>query len=346
MPGALETRTGGYGYDREIIAGLRALGWTVQVANLDASYPFPTAEARAHAAATLAAQPDGALVVVDGLAFGAMDQEAAQEAARLRLVALVHHPLALENGLDPGIARALAVSEFRALAATRGVVVTSPATADVLVASYGVARSAVAAVMPGTSAAPIARGSATGGPVHLLAVASLVERKGYDVLMAALAALAHLPWRLTCVGSPLLQPATAAAIVADVRARGLETRVTFAGEMDQSALDIAYDAADVFVLPTRYEGYGLVVAEAIARGLPVVSTRTGGIPDLVGDEAGRLLEPGDVGGWIDTLAAVLAPDGTLRQALAAGARVRREQLRRWPDAAEDMSAALQRFSTS
>lgn len=346
VPGDLESRTGGYGYDRSIVAGLRALGWMVDIRRLDDSFPFPTAYARAHAVAELAAVPAGGLVLADGLAFGAMAEEAAREASRLRFVGLVHHPLALENGLDAATARALVESETRALACTRGVVVTSEATARAL-APYGIAAEDIAVVMPGTAPAPLARGSARDGqgPVQLLCVASLVERKGHDVLIAALTHLKHLAWHLTCVGSHRLQPPTAAAIVEQVRASGLAGRVTFTGELDQTALDAAYDAADVFVLPTRYEGYGMAVAEAVARGLPVVSSYTGAIPELVGKDSGLLLEPGNISGWTYALGLLLSPDWDLRRQLAEGARKRRATLPQWHDAAGAMAAALTRFST-
>jgi glycosyltransferase involved in cell wall biosynthesis len=261
-------------------------------------------------------------------------------------VGLVHHPLALENGLDAATARAFVESETRALACTRGVVVTSEATARAL-APYGIAAEDIAVVVPGTTPGPLARGSghSGAGPVRMLCVASLVERKGYDVLIAALAQLKHLAWHLTCVGSHRLQPPTAAAIVDQVRAHGLGDRVTFAGELGQAALDAAYDAADLFVLPTRYEGYGMAVAEAVARGLPVVSSYTGAIPELVGKDSGLLLEPGNVGGWTYALGLLLSPDWDLRRQLAAGARARRDTLPRWHDAAAAMAAALTRFST-
>jgi glycosyltransferase involved in cell wall biosynthesis len=345
VPGDLAARTGGYAYDREMVAGLRTLGWTVGIRQLDPTFPFPTSYARAHAVAELAALPAGALVLIDGLAFGAMPEEAAREAARLRLVALVHHPLALENGLDAETAQSLAASETRALASTRGVVVTSEATAARL-GSYGVAPDDIAVVVPGTDSAPVARGSTRHGPgpVTMLCVASLVERKGHDVLLAALTHLKHLSWHLTCVGSHRLQPRTAAAIVDQVQASGLTDRVTFLGELNQRGLDSAYDAADLFVLPTRYEGYGMAVAEAVARGLPVVSTYTGAIPELVGSDSGMLLEADNVSGWTYALGLLLSPDWDLRRQLADGARMRRQALPTWTDAAQAMAAALTKFS--
>jgi hypothetical protein len=161
IPGQLEARTGGYEYDRQITRALRARGVVVDVVALDGSFPAPTAAARAHATHVLAAVPDGELVMVDGLAFGAMAGEAAREARRLRLVALVHHPLADETGRTPDEAAALKGSETRALAATRLVVVTSPATGRRL-ADFGVPADRVLVVEPGTEPAAPARGSCGG----------------------------------------------------------------------------------------------------------------------------------------------------------------------------------------
>jgi glycosyltransferase involved in cell wall biosynthesis len=88
----------------------------------------------------------------------------------------------------------------------------------------------------------------------------------------------------------------------------------------------------VFVLPTWYEGYGMAVAEALARGLPVVSTATGAIAELMGGGAGLLVPPGDVEALAHALSAIVT-DGALRARLAAGARQARIRLRSWDDAA-------------
>lgn len=350
VPGSLETRTGGYGYDREIVLGLMELGWKVDVCGLDASFPAPTPEARAHAREALAALPDHMLVLADGLAFGLLADEAHEERERLRFVALVHHPLALEHGLDAATARALVESETRALASTRGVVVTSRATVGSL-APYGVAADRIAVVPPGTAPAPIARGTRGSGdtrtdaPVELLSVASLTPRKGHDVLFAALAPLAHLPWRLTCAGAPHGHDAYASALAAQVAAAGLEDRITFAGSLDAAALDAAYARADVFVLPTRHEGFGMAVAEAVARGLPVISTPTGGIPDMVDAGSGVLVPIDDVEALRAALTTVLGDDRA-RERLAQGARARRAELPRWAESVRAMSAALHRFGAN
>jgi hypothetical protein len=119
VPGDLETRTGGYGYDRRIIAGLRDRGWRVDVLGLDSSFPVPTPAAREHATEVLARIPDGSTVLVDGLALGALPVEIERESARLKVLGLVHHPLAEETGIDPALAASLKISESRALAAVR-----------------------------------------------------------------------------------------------------------------------------------------------------------------------------------------------------------------------------------
>jgi glycosyltransferase involved in cell wall biosynthesis len=245
-------------------------------------------------------------------------------------VALVHHPLADETGLSAADRERLAASERRALTAARHVIVTSQATAAGL-SRYGVAAGSITVVEPGTDAAPQARGS--GGPdVELLCVASLVPRKGHDVLLRALAPLADEAWHLTCVGGLDHDPGWTATIRAQVHTLGLDDRVSLIGALGRSELDRRYDRADVFVLPTWYEGYGMAVAEALARGLPVVSTATGAIGDLVGDAAGRLVPAGDAA----ALSAALAPllrDAALRARLGAGAREAWGRMPSWIDAA-------------
>ncbi|MEP7116639.1 MAG: glycosyltransferase family 4 protein [Acidobacteriota bacterium] len=348
VPGDLARRTGGYGYDREIIAGLRTLGWRVAVVSLDGSFPQPSATARVEAAQALAALPDGTLVLADGLAFGVMGVEAEREARRLSFVALVHHPLADETGLDEDLVAEFEASERRALAATRGVVVTSHATRRRL-ADFGVSGDRVAVVVPGTTPSPLARGTrGTSGadsdvPVALLCVASLVPRKGHDVLVAALARLRHLSWHLTCAGSQTLHPPTTAKVQAQLHALGLVDRVTLAGELDEAALAAAYDRADLFVLATRHEGYGMAVAEALACGVPVVSTATGGISELVDATSGVIVPMDDPEALAEALAPLVSDDGARARAIA-GARATRDSLPRWDEAARAMAAALTRFA--
>jgi len=343
IPGDLETLTGGYGYDRRIIDGLRALGWRVQVEALDHSFPNPTPFAREDARRRFATIADGSVVLIDGLAFGALAVEAEDERQRLRLVALVHHPLADETGIDSRAAASLEASEKRALATTRVVVVTSRPTADGL-ARYGVSADRIAVVVPGTDPAALARGSGSGS-VQLLCVASLIPRKGHAALVEALARLRHAAWHLTCVGNLDRDAQTTTRVRAMLAQYDLTDRVTFTGDLHQPELDREYDRADVFVLPTFHEGYGMVVGEALARGLPVISCPTGAIGELVTPDAGVLVSPGNVAELADALAAVIDHDD-VRSRLAAGARRVRKRLPTWETASRQMAEVLEEAERS
>jgi glycosyltransferase involved in cell wall biosynthesis len=172
-------------------------------------------------------------------------------------------------------------------------------------------------------------------------VATLTPRKGYELLLRALASVPVRNWRLTCAGSVDRDPATAARIRTLVRELAFEDRVTLAGDLDADRLALEYDRADLFVLPTLYEGYGMAVAEALARGLPVISTSTGAIADLIGAHAGIVVSPGDITAFSNALARVLGDSG-VRVELAAGARAVREHLPTWAAAAAAMADALGR----
>jgi glycosyltransferase involved in cell wall biosynthesis len=340
VPGPLDTLTGGYGYDRRIAGGLRERGWAVTVHELAGTFPLPDEAARARAARTLAALPDGAVVIVDGLALGALPDEVEPHGDRLTFVGLVHHPLAAETGLDADVAARLEESERRALQSMRHVIVTSAATAALL-NPYGVLPDRVTVVNPGTDRAAPARGSA-GREVQLLCVATLIPRKGHDVLFRALASIPRRNWRLTCVGSLDRDPATVRQLRAQLTASHLTDRVSLAGEMNGGTLSAAYDGADLFVLPTLYEGYGMVVAEALARGLPVVATRTGAIGALVEPGAGVLVPPGNADALADALAAVVG-DPAYRDQLARGARDVRDRLPTWDQSCATMAETLERL---
>jgi glycosyltransferase involved in cell wall biosynthesis len=341
VPGPLDARTGGYEYDRQLVRALRERGLRVDFDALDSSFPAPTPTAHHHAAQRLSSLPDGATVIVDGLAFGAMPDEAAREAARLRLVALVHHPLAMETGVEPERKAALQHSETRALASATLVVVTSEPTARIVEHHYHVPAERVVVVVPGTLPAPLGQGSNGQHGVELLCVASVIPRKGHATLVHALAPLRDLPWRLTCVGSLEADPPTADALLRLLRETGLESRVVLTGSVDPALVADFYHRADVLVMPTFFEGYGMAVAEALARGVPVVATTTGAIPELVGTDAGLLVAPGEEEPLREALHRVLT-DAGLRDTLRAGARAVRERLPTWDEAAATLAAALAR----
>jgi glycosyltransferase involved in cell wall biosynthesis len=292
VPGELTIPTGGYAYDRRIVQELGALGWHVDVVNLGAHFPHPSAEQRAAAAARLLAIPEGRPVVVDGLAYGVLPDAADALCRTHPVIALVHHPLAVESGLFDADASRLRTSERAALACARLVIVTSAATAQLLITDYGVAADRITIALPGTDAAAPAKGSSD-GIVRLLAVGAVVPRKGYDVLIAALASISELPWTLTIAGDRTRDPVCAARLDAAIAHHGLGGRVAVLGAVSDERLAELYDSADLFVLPSRFEGYGMAFAEALAHGLPVIGTTAGAIPDTVPQGAGVLVPPDD-----------------------------------------------------
>jgi glycosyltransferase involved in cell wall biosynthesis len=338
IPGDLETLTGGYVYDRRLAAELTRCGWSIEVLSWAASFPHPSAADKAAAAASLAALPDGSLVLVDGLAYGVLPELAEAEARRLRLVALIHHPLALEPELSPAAHASLRLCECRALAAARAVIATSETTAETLVEDYDVAPERLAVAKPGTDRAPPARGSgrAASGP-HLLSVGTLTPRKGYDLLIEALARIADLSWTCSIAGSLTRSLETTAALRAAIAANRLGQRVRLLGEV--ADLAPLYDSADLFVLASRHEGYGMVFAEALQRGLPVIGTTAGAIPEVVPPAAGLLVPPNDPRSLAEALRQVVGDAGTRRH-LAAGARAAAETLPRWEETGRQVSALL------
>jgi glycosyltransferase involved in cell wall biosynthesis len=338
-PGPIESRTGGYIYDRRMIDGLRRLGWRADVIELDPTFPDPTPAALEHASQALTALPAGTIAMVDSLAVGAMPEIIVREAARLPIVALMHQPLAASFTLDPSVAARCADGERRALAVAALIVVTGSAALP-LIAGYGVASERLVVVEPGTDRVPLARGSRS-QVIELLTVATLNAGKGHELLLDALSVIDAPAWRLTCAGSLARDPATAARVRAAAARLQLEDRVVFAGDLDRDTLAACYDQADVAVLATRQETYGMAVAEALAYGLPVVATITGAIPQLVGEDAGVLVPVGDRDALIHALTRVIG-DASLRQRLAEGARRRRDQLPTWEEAAGRMAIALER----
>jgi len=338
VPGDLATPTGGYGYDRRIIEELRRLGWQVDVANIGDGFPFPSIAQRATALAILSAVPAGCPMVLDGLAFGALPEAGALR-SRTPLIALVHQPLALDPGLDTTQSEVFRESERASLAAAAHVVVTSAATARIVIADYDVPPQCVSVVRPGNDPVPPAPGSKD-AVVRLLSIGSVVPGKGYDLLIAALVTLADMPWRLTIAGDRTRNPAAAAQLDADIEAYGLGDRVAVLGAVLPERIDELYLASDIFVLASRFEGYGMALAEAIAHGLPVVSTTAGAIPDTVPAGAGLLVPPDNTTALAQALRRLIA-NPPERRRLATNARAAAAQLPTWQDSARLFAGAIE-----
>jgi glycosyltransferase involved in cell wall biosynthesis len=339
VPGDLATPTGGYAYDRRIIAELQRLGWQVDVIDLGDGFPRPNAAQRALAERRLDAVTGDGPVVIDGLALGVLPEAAANVRARRPLIALIHHPLALETGLSAADADALRASERTALTAAGSVIVTSAPTARLLVTDYGVPQDRITVARPGVDRVATAGGSRRDF-VQLLSVGSLVHRKGFDVLIAALAALTELPWRLAIAGDPTRNAAVAARIEAEITRYGLAGRVDVLGALPEERIAALYASADIFVLASRFEGYGMAYAEAIAHGLPVIGTTVGATPETVPPGAGILVPPDDRAALVTALRRLIADPGE-RERMAAAARNAAAALPTWQDSAMLFASAVE-----
>ena len=265
VPGPLDQQTGGYIYDARMAAGLRRRGWRVDVHGLEGTFPDADATAAASLDRVLERLVDGSRVLVDGLALGGLPDPIVAHRRRLHILALVHHPVSDETGLAVEVRARLADREQRALAAVAGVIVTSSFTRRGL-GRFGVPAARVRVARPGTDPAPPAAGPGPGEPPQLLSVASVVPRKGHDVLVRALARLRDLPWRCVCAGSLERAPDHARRVRALVEEHGLAGRIRFTGECLRPVLDRLYAGSSLVVLASHYEGYGMVLTEALVRG--------------------------------------------------------------------------------
>jgi glycosyltransferase involved in cell wall biosynthesis len=323
--------SGGNTYDRRVCDGLAALGWTVR------EHAVRDAAALAHAVGRI---PDGAVVLLDGLIASTAPEALVPQARRLRQVVLVHMPLGHRPPDDE--AGAVRAREREVLAAAAAVVTTSAWTRRRLGELYALPADRVHVAEPGVDAAPLAAGTAAGD--SLLCVAALTPDKGHDVLLAGLAMAKDLSWRCECVGSLVRDPAFADGVRRHVRNSGLGDRVRFPGPRVGPDLDRAYAAADLLVLPSRAETYGMVVTEALARGLPVLATDVGGVTEALGHgedgtRPGLLVPPGDPAALGAALREWLS-DGELRTRLRRAARERRARLRPWADTASAVADVL------
>jgi glycosyltransferase involved in cell wall biosynthesis len=332
--------SGGNVYDRRVSRGLALAGWTVHETAVPGDWPRPGPAGHDALARALRRIPDGAVVLLDGLIASAAPDVLVPQARRVRQVVLVHMPLGHRPAGDaPAAVRA---REEAVLTGAGAVVTTSIWSRDRLRELYGLPAGRLHVAEPGVDAAGLAPGTAAGGA--LLCVAAVTPGKGHDVLLDALGGTADLAWRCVCVGSLDRAPAFAGRVRRAARWKGLAGRVRFAGPRTGEDLDRAYATADLLVLASHAETYGMVITEALARGLPVIAAEVGGVAQALGHaedgtRPGLLVAPGDPVALGTAVRAWLG-DAELRGRLRRAARERRASLRGWPATTSDVAGVL------
>tara|TARA_Y100000588_G_scaffold387164_1_gene484329 strand:- start:309 stop:1397 length:1089 start_codon:yes stop_codon:yes gene_type:complete len=304
VPGPLKQQTGGYIYDAKVISGLRHRGWKVVTHCLEGTFPDVDEVARRSLSTLLTSLPDKACVAVDELAMAGLPDVVVAQRERLYILAIVHLLLTDDTELTIFQRERLVKLERRTLLASSGVVATSEYTASRILA-LGVNHDCVRVVLPGTDPAPQAEGVFSTGAPQILCLASVTPRKGQDVLVHALTQLNNLSWSCICAGSLSRDPFFVAHVEELVFRSNLADRIVFPGECDSIKVNALYAASAVFVLPSYSEGYGMVLTEAMARGLPIISTTGGAIPHTVPSDAALLVSAGDQDALAQALKRVL-----------------------------------------
>lgn len=330
--------SGGNRYDRRLMEELTGLGWRVRKHRVGGSWPRPTPADVAVLDRVLADLPDRALVLVDGLIGSAAADVLVPATARLRVVVLLHMPLAEADPED-----AVRLAEGDVLRAAAGVVTTSRWARTWTVRHHRLRPDRVRVAEPGVDSAVVARQSATGR--ELLCLSSVIEAKGHDVLVAALAQIADLDWRCTCVGAVDLEPQFVARLAETARKAGVADRIRLTGPLLDGPLAATFATADLLVSASRRESYGMAVTEALARGIPVLVTEVGGQAEAVGRIAdgsrpGVLVPPDDPDRLAVELRRWLRSHHT-RERLRSAAAVRRRGLADWAGTARRVATALQ-----
>jgi glycosyltransferase involved in cell wall biosynthesis len=338
--------SGGNAYDRRVCRGLATLGWAVHEHPIAGTWPRPVAAGHAALARAIRLIPDGAVVLLDGLIASAAPEALVSHAGRLRQVVLVHMPLG--HRPPDGEAGAVRARERAVLSAAAAVVTTSAWSRRRLAQLYALPADRVDVAEPGVDVAGLAPGSVAGD--SLLCVAAATPDKGHDVLLDALAMAADLSWSCTCVGSLDRDPAFAERVRRRAQDGGLGDRMRFTGPRTGPELDRAYAAADLLVLASHAETYGMVVTEALARGVPVIAAEVGGVTEALGHgddgtRPGILVPPGDPAALGAALRAWLT-DAELRGLLRRAAGERRTSLRGWPATAKILAGVLARAASA
>ena len=323
--GDTDRLTGGYLYNARVLSALRERGVEVEEINPCGASP----EEQKEAVSRLGSRFDYSafdVVVVDVLARVVCSPHLDRWRTVRPVVAMVHElPSVAASQVEAGKERGY---EEPLLRSDRLIAVS--AHGESILRDRGVPAGRIRVVQPGFDRLPKEnRAEGTDQTVRALCVAQWIPRKGILDLVRAWTLRERPGAALELVGETDVDPGYAAS----VRAAIAGSAITVSGPVDDAELGAAYAAADLFVLPSRYEGYGVVYAEALAQGLPVIACDVGPVPELVGEDAAILVPPKDVEALSGALDLLLR-DASLRDRMSAAARRRARELPRWEDTAE------------
>ncbi|AOY87490.1 glycosyl transferase family 1 [Marinobacter salinus] len=351
VPGDPDQNTGGYRYVRMLAHALNEAGHGARVTGLPGRFPRPDKQAIAAMDRCLAGFLPGTVVMLDGLAMSGMPSEVLRKhAARLNLIAMIHHPLADETGLSEADRVWFFDAERSALDVVGKVITTSRFTAARL-ADFGIGAEHIGIAEPGVEGWGEKRSRSVGSVdqkyvgkgAQILSVGHFTPRKAQHQLVEALTSLADLNWQCTLVGSLDRDPRYSRKVQDMISARGLTDRIVLAGEVSSKVLAQLYQSAQLFVLPSLYEGYGMVIDEALAAGLPIISSTGGALAQTSARPGVAQYSAGDERALAARLRDWLENPKELEHATELAVR-ESSKVRRWADTATDVLNALARFA--
>jgi glycosyltransferase involved in cell wall biosynthesis len=310
-----------------VISGLRQRGFEIEEVVAGGASPEEQRAAAPRFGSTFDPSMFDA-IVIDALARIAVAPHLGGWLASRPVVALVHElPSVAGGGSWPQTVPGERDYEEALFCADRLVAVSDHGRNVLL--RRGVSPGRIHVVPPGFDGVPVGVGSQVqrGGPVRALCVAQWIERKGILTLVEAWTLRERKGAVLELIGETDADP-DYAVLVGDAIEAGPRGSIVVSGCVDDAALGASYAAADLFVLPSRYEGYGIVYAEALAHGLPIIACDVGPMPELVGRKAAVLVRPDDRENLSAALELLLG-DPTLRVRMSAAATRRASRLPRW-----------------
>ena len=238
---------------------------------------------------------DGDPVIIDSLAFGPLFPLIREHAKKHPVIAIMHLPLSINPDLSHGEQTRLAKEEKKAMDHAHRIIVTSHyAAREILSTGAGVSK--IRVIMPGVDTETVSRKRVYPEiPEKFLCVGSYLPNKGHKILLKALSLIPEKSWKLDCYGE-MPQPVYFKELTKLVNDFSLDRKVSLHGPATGRALNEAYLLADVLIHPSSFETYGMVPAEALAHGLPVLTSTGGALRETVPDSMGRFFDPGNENG--------------------------------------------------